>query len=321
VIPISGFLVGGAHQLFSNDVLIKSINWFELHFFDSSTITGPMIITFYLNYILIFINIILLFTLVISLISVSNRIFFRKKFDNESLDPLYNNLSINSSNKRKHSIKVFLYIAGFLLNWLLFKSLFGIIGIVYSSIGMILIFMIIRVYIRLRKSNIIIYKFYLKKLIKTQFKLKYLIYTIISVSYLIAIYMMVSFYYPFGFIWPSNFVVHFMFGYLVLPVFFSIEILLRKVIYPQLNFIKHKNRILMIIAILLIISLILMTQKLSLFPSVLFMYLIFLLAILLNTKVFQNIKSFYLVVLISFSSVQLFFAAVLSNAIGVSMVI
>jgi len=133
--------------------------------------------------------------------------------------------------------------------------------------------------------------------------------------------MMFSFYYPFGFIWPSNFVVHFLMGYLVFPVFLSIELLLRKVIYPQLRHFKQKNSMLIIIAIILIISLTIMTQKLSLFPSVLFMHMFFLLVILLNTKIYQNVNSFYPIVLISFTIIQIFFAAVLSNAIGVSMVI
>jgi len=161
----------------------------------------------------------------------------------------------------------------------------------------------------------------LKKIIKTQFKLKYLIYTMISVSYFIIIYMTFSFYYPFGFIWPSNFNLYFILGYLEFPVFFSVELLLRKVIYPQLSFIRHKNRLTMIIATILIISLMLMTQKLSFFPSGILMYLIFLLVIQLNTKIFQNVKSFYPVVLISFTIIQIFFATLLSNAIGVCMVI
>ncbi len=321
VIPISGFLLGGAHQLFSDNVLIKAINWFELHFFSCSIINGPIVFTFYLNYILIFVNIILIFTMVISLISVSSRIFFRERRDSERSDQMSYNLLFGTSNKRKQSIKVIIYVAGFLLNWLLFESIFGIKGILYSSISMIFVFAIIRSFTYFKKAKDIRYKLNLKKIIKTQFKLTYLIFVVICFSYLITIYMMFSFYYPFGFIWPSNFIVHFILGYLVFPVFFSIEILLRKVIYPQLSFIKHKNRVVIIIAIIIIISLMFMTQKLSYFPSVIFMYLIFLLVILLNTKIFQNVKSFYPIVLISFSTIQIFFAAVLSNAIGVSMVI
>jgi predicted esterase len=321
VIPISGFSLGGAHQLFSNEVLIKSINWFELHFFGSALINGPIVITFYLNYVLIIINIILIFTMLISLISVSSRIFFRKEKDAENIDLVKDNFVINSTTKRKQSIKIIFYITGFLLNWLLFEIIFGMIGLVYSSIGMIFVFTIIKVHLYLKKSRGIKKRSTLIKIIKAQFKLKYIIYSIFCVSYFILIYMIFSFYYPFGFIWPSNFVVHFFLGYLVFPVFLSVELLLRKVIYPNLSSFKHKNRVLISIAIVIIFSMMLMTQKLSFFPSELFMYGIFLLVILLNTKIFQNVKSFYPIVLISFSIVQIFFAAVLSNAIGVSMVI
>ncbi|MFX0024287.1 MAG: alpha/beta hydrolase [Candidatus Hermodarchaeota archaeon] len=321
VFPITGFLLGGAHQLFSNEVLIESINWFELHFFGSTIINGPIVITFYLNYALIIINIILIFTLLISLISVSSRIFFRKENDNETAVLIDNNLVISTPTKRKQSVKLLLFITGFLLNWLLFESIFGIIGLVYSSIGMIVILKIIKIKTLLKKKIGSKKKSDLLTNIKTQLKLKYIIYSIFCVSYFILIYMIFSFYYPFGFIWPSNFIVHFLWGYLVFPVFLSIELLLRKVIYPYLVSFKHKDGILMISAIVIIFSLMLMTQKLSFFPSELFMYVIFLLAIILNTKIFQNVKSFYPVVLISFSMVQIFFAAVLSNAIGVSMVI
>ncbi|MFW9970715.1 MAG: alpha/beta fold hydrolase [Candidatus Odinarchaeota archaeon] len=321
LIPISGFLLGSAHQLYSNDVLIKSINWFELHFFGSISINGSITITFYLNYILIFINIILLFTMIISLVSVSSRIFFRKGKDSEMIQSLDYNLPIKTSSKQKCAIKVILSVVGFLLNWFLFEKIFGIIGILYGSLDMVFIFTLINCYYYFKRSKDMRIQFNLKRIIKSQFKWKYIIYTIISVSYFIIIYMMFSFYYPFGFIWPSNFAVYFFLGYLVFPVFLSIEILLRKVIYPQLSFIKNKNRVIMIIALVLIISMVFMTQKLSFFPSGLLMYVIFLLVILLNTKIFQNVKSFYPIIIITFTIIQIFFATLLSNVFGVCMVI
>ncbi|MFX0039855.1 MAG: alpha/beta hydrolase [Promethearchaeota archaeon] len=321
LIPVSGFLLGGAHQLFSNDVLIKSINWFEYHFFDSLVINGPIIITFYLNYLLIFLNIFLIFTMVISLISVSSRIFFRKKEKNKTLNSISYDMSINKSDKFKQSIKIMFYITVFILNWLIFEKIFGTIGLLYSSLTMIFIFTVKRFYNHFKNYKDIRYKFNLKKILKMQFNFKYVIFMMSSVIYFIIIYMIFSFYYPFSFIWPSNFIVDFLLGYLIFPLFFSIEILLRKVIYPKLNFIKNKNRLIMIIAAILIISLMLMTQKLSFFPSGISMYMILLLVILLNTKIFQNINSFYLVVLISFTIIQIFFATLLSNALGVCMVI
>ncbi len=306
VIPIEGFLLGGGHQLFSDEVLIESINWFESHFFGSPSINGHIFITFYFNYALIFINIILIFISIISLISISSRLFFKKEKRFVDFNSLDFEISIDTPNKRKLIITTTLYIGVFLLNWALFEKFYGLIGIIYASLLMLVSFAVIRIISFLKKPKEIRNFISLKQMINNQFKLKYLIFTLIWATYFIAIYMLFSFYYPFGFIWPSNFVVDFMLSYLALPVFFSIEILLRKVIYLRLKFLKSegsKNRVLIITAIITMITLMALTRQLSYFPSVLFMYIVLLLVIIQNTKIFQNVKSFYPVVLISFTIV------------------
>ncbi|UCC21007.1 MAG: alpha/beta fold hydrolase [Promethearchaeota archaeon] len=320
VVKISGFIFGGGHQLYSDEVIIKSINWFEFHFFGSSILNGPILISFYLNYVLIFINIIILFIMVISLISISGQIFFRRN-KSENFNSLKYDLLVNRSNKKKESIKIFLYIGAFILNWFLFVKIFGTIGILYGSLSMIMIYATIRIYIHLKNPKELRNKYSLKHTIRMQLKLKYLIFIVICVAYFIAIYMLFSFYYPFGFIWPSNFIEYFSLGYLIFPIFLSVELLLRKVIYPHLRYIKHKNIVLVITAIVIIMNLTLLTQKLAFLPSVLFMHLIFLIVIIQNGKILQNVNSFFPVVFISFTIIQIFFAAVLSNAIGVSITI
>ncbi len=324
VIPLRGPLLGGGHQLFSDIVLIDSINWFENHFFKSMTINGPVIITFYLNYVLIFLNIILLFIIIISLISVSSRIFFRKSYKSKEIDSLLHKTSLTTSTKRKQILKIILYVGSFSLNWLVFERIFSIKGILYGSLNIIFFYAVLRLLVYLKKHKHERSKLRIKELITSQFKLKYIVFTIICTVYFIGIYMIFSFYYPFGFIWPSNFVVHFTLGYLAFPVFLSIEILLRKVIYPQLNYLKaenSKNRVLILATMIIMIILMLLTMKISHFPSVLFMYIIFLMVILQNTKILQYIKSFYPVVIISFTIIQIFFATVLSNAIGVNLIL
>lgn len=324
VIPIEGFLLGGGHQLFSDGVLIESINWFENHFFGTPNINGRISITFYYNYVIIFINIIVIFISVISLISISSQLFFRNEKKLENINYFNSNKSINTLNKQKLVISTIGSIGAFLLNWVLFEKFFGLVGIVYGSILMLGTFTVISILKFLKKTKDRKYLNTLKLNIRNQFKSSYLIFTLVCASYFIAIYMLFSFYYPFGFIWPSNFVVDFMLSYLFLPVFLSIEILLRKVIYPKLKILKSeksKNRVLIITAIILMITLMTLTSQLSYLPSVLFMYIILLLMIIQNTKIFQNVKAFYPVVLISFTIVQIFFAAVISNAIGVSLIV
>jgi dienelactone hydrolase len=317
-------LIAGGHQLFSDKVLIDSINWFEYYFFESISLNGPIIITFYLNYVLIFLNIILLFVIVISLISVSSRIFFRKKHNFKKYHSTdYQSIS-TSRTKGKQKLKIILLVGFFLINWFIFERIFGIKGILYGSLIFIFTYMVIKLIDYLKKPKHERNKMKLREIIKSQFKLKYILFTIICTSYFIGVYMIFSFYYPFGFIWPSNFTVHFILGFLAFPVFLSIEILLRKVIYPQLNSLNSqssKNRVLSIITIIIILSLMLLTVYISHFPSVLFMYIIFIMVIILNTKIQQSVKSFYPVIIISFSIIQIFFAAVLSNAIGVNIIL
>jgi predicted esterase len=324
LMTMKGFMIGGVHQLFSNKVLKVSINWFEYHFFNSKVINGPIYITFYWNYILIIINIALLFMSVIYLISISSKIFFRKEQGIKDLNSSSYETLISNSYKKRQILKVVLWIGAFLLNWAIFERIFGLQGVLFASLNMILIYYLTKLILFLKKPKKIGVKLNFTKNLKAQLKLKYLIFTILSTVYLITIYMMFSFYYPFSFIWPSNFAVHFILGYFAFPVFLSIELLLRKVIYPQLNFLKSKgskNKVIMITTILVLISLMFLTKRLSYFPSLLFTFLIFILVIIKNTKIFEKINSFYLVVIVSFSIIQIFFAAVISNAIGIGLTI
>ncbi|MFW9895512.1 MAG: alpha/beta hydrolase family protein [Candidatus Thorarchaeota archaeon] len=322
VIGIQGELIGGGHQLFSDQVLINSINWFEHHFFGSIIINGGIYISFYLNYILIFLNITLIFVIVISLISVSSRLFFRKKHQPKNLKALGSKIFIDTSNRGKDIIKIPLLIVVFLFNWYILEYIYGIKGILYASLYFLFAYFGLKIFKFFRKSKIERCRCRIKEILKLQFNIKYMVFTIISTMYFIAIYMIFSFYYPFGFIWPSNFAVHFTLGYLVFPIFLSIEILLRKLIYPQLKSLKSessKTRVLTLISLIIMIVLMFLSMRISILPSSLFMYIMFLLVIIQNTKIFQNVKSFYPVVIITFIVVQIFFAGVLSNAIGVNI--
>lgn len=324
VIPITGFLIGGAHQLFSNDVLIKSINWFEQYFFNSETLNGPIIITFYWNYVLIFVNIVLIIIITTYLISISSKLFFKKKNDGVECINININGQIFPSNKKKQILKIILYTGAFVLNWILFKIIFSSIGIIYASLNMICVYLATKLFIHFKKprhervtQNII-------KRIKSQWKVKYIIYIIISMSYFIVLYIIFSFYYPFAFIWPANLTLHSLLAFLAFPIYLSIELFLRKVIYPQLKYTNSessKNKVIIMSAIVLIISLTALTPHLSGFPSGVFTSFVFLIVIILNTKMFESIKCFYPIVVMSFSIIQIFLASLLSNAIGVNMIL
>ncbi|KKM63883.1 hypothetical protein LCGC14_1507000 [marine sediment metagenome] len=79
VFPITEPLFGGGHQLYSNRVLIKSINWFEQHFFSSKTINGSISISYLWNYVFIFASLIILIFFILLLITFTSSYFTKEK--------------------------------------------------------------------------------------------------------------------------------------------------------------------------------------------------------------------------------------------------
>lgn len=326
VIPITEPLIGGGHQLFSNVVLIESINWFENYFFKSETINGPINITFLVNYVVLFVTLLLLVLVVLSLISYSSK-FFRAKEDIIQKNSIKNDVPISKikvkAKKIKQILKIIFYTTIFLLNWEIFERMFGFVGIFLASLNISIIYFTVKLiyYLKDLKEKRVKFDIHqFKELIKSEFQLKYLFYAILSNFYFIAIYLIISFSYPFAFMWPSNFLNSVLAALIAFPIYFSMEIFYRKVIYPQLNFLKDERKKtlwIILIAIFIQINLMTLTWAWAFFPSVMFMYLIFLYAIIQNTLIYENTKRFSTVILSSFDIIQLFFGAVISNAIGI----
>jgi hypothetical protein len=220
---------------------------------------------------------------------------------------------------------IVLFSAIFIINWQVFAYFFGSIGILYASLVFCIIFIIIHTilyFIKLRQDRVKFNKAEVKRFLRREFKAKYMIYAIVCSSYFIIVYLIFSFSYPFGFIWPSNFY-YLVFSELLFPVYLSLELLFRKVIYPQLNFVKSeksKSKIIMVCAIIVYGNLMFLTQVFSFLPSVVFTYLIFLIVTIINTIIYENTRAFSFVLLCSFNILQLFFSAVISNVIGVGAV-
>jgi len=326
IIPITEPLIGGGHQLFSNVVLIESIKWFENYFFKSETINGPINITFLVNYVVLFVTLLLLILIVLSLISYTSK-FFRDKEDITQKKLVKNDFPISKikvkAKKLTQILKIIFYTTIFLLNWEIFERIFGFGGIFLASLNISIIYFTVKLiyYLKDLKEKRVKFDIHqFKELIKSEFQLKYLFYAILSNVYFIVIYLILSFSYPFAFMWTSNVLNSVLAVWIVFPIYFSMEILYRKVIYPLLSFLKDeqkKTRWLILIAIYVQINLMMLTWAWAFFPSVIFMYLIFLYAIIQNTLIYENTKRFSTVILSSFNIIQLFFAAVISNAIGI----
>ncbi|MFX1375081.1 MAG: alpha/beta hydrolase family protein [Promethearchaeota archaeon] len=330
LINITTPLFGGAHQLFSNKVIVESIKWFELIFFGSETINGQIIITFIWNYILIFLNLGLLIAIIFLLISYSAKFFrLRPESNNQILEKEKDSLSkikrikkkINSSIK---IIQIVCYSSLFILNWLYFNYHLGLIGIFYASLVFSGSFIIIKFFIyliRLKRQEIRFNKQHIKDIIKQEFNLSVLAYSAICSWYFILVYFIFSFYYPFAFIWPSN-ILNVFISITIFPIYLSIEILFRKIMYPLLNFVKsekNKARITIISAFIIYITLMTIARSYTYLPSVLFTFVIFLIVTVGNTIIYEHTRTFSAVLVSSFSIIQLFFSAVISNVIGLGL--
>jgi len=326
VFNITGPLIGGEHQLFSDVVIIESIKWFEDNFFNSISLNGPINITFIVNYIVIFITLFLLVFIVLSLISYSSKFIpYKKEVPPVEIVRMGTTLSKikDKAIKVKPILKIVLYTTIFLLNWEIFERVYGLAGIFLASLNITVIYFTVKIILYLRKLREDEVKFDLnqiKALIKSEFQLKYLIYALVCNFYFIVIYLIFSYFYPFAFMWPSNFLNTVLAAAMAFPVYYSLELLYRKAIFPQLSFLKEerKKTILMVIIVVFVnINLMTLTWTWAFFPSVMFMYLIFLYATIQNTLIYENTQRFSSVILSSFALIQLFFAAVVSNALGI----
>jgi len=322
VISLSGFILGSPHQLFSDATLIDSINWFELKFFKSELLNGPIHILFALNYVSILITLGLLFTIILLTISYAAKSF------NIGIDPqvevsTFKPSDVSKFKKTRQGIKIAIYTIIFIINWEIFSQIFGIAGIFLASLNISLIYAFIAYRIYSKKLNQEDKKFNIVKLLKSQIQPKRLLFAIFCSAYFIGVYVLFSISYPFAFMWPSN-VLNLMIAIIVFPIYFSLEVLYRKVIYPQLNFLKserQKSYVIIGIATYVQINLITLTSSWAFFPSVLFTYLIFLIVIIQNTLIYEKTTCFTTVILSSFTIIQLMFATVISNAFGIGAVL
>ena len=324
VIRITEPLIGGGHQLFSNSVLLSTIHWFEIKFFKSATINGHIELSFIWNYILIFTTLVILVIIIVVLIAYSSMFFTKKTKSERKILKIRSNL-LPKLRKPLRISAIVLYSAIFIINWQIFAYFFGSIGILYASLVFCSIFIIIHTilyFIKLRKERVRFNSTEVKNFFKREFKFKYIIYAIVCSFYFIIVYLIFSFSYPFGFMWPSNFN-YLVFSEVLFPVYLSLEILFRKVLYPQLNFVnseKSKSKIIMVCAIIVYGNLMFLTQVFSYLPSVLFTYFIFLIVTIINTIIYENSRAFSFVLLCSFNILQLFFSTVISNIVGVGAV-
>lgn len=331
LINITQHLLGDPHYLFSDKVLIKTINWLELNFFHSENINGSIHLSYKTSLILLLLGILALFLTSLGIIENSTRVFFKRKV--EMPQEIENNFNEISDGKIKIIVKkiskIFIYFSGFIFIWIFFYSFLGIYGIVFAPISIISIYFVailikfILTAERKREKFIFYIRSRLKNEIKSQIHKNVLLYSFFSVIIFLVLYITYSIFYPFAFFSPINFV-DFILTYSIYPFYLAIELFYRKVIYPHLSFIKSPNKktsITCVMAITNVLILMILSRDLFVITSVVVTYLVFLAVIIINSLIYENTNKFSSVLIGSFIIIQIFFGSAISSILGIGSII
>ena len=323
LITVTEHLIGGPHFLFSDKVLIDTINWFELHFFNSEAINGPIHLSYVTTYLLLTNSLTALFLMVLAIIVFCSKYFSIKNYDEKMYQTKIKN-QLSKYEIIKQIVKITLYFTIFLSIWIVFISIMGIVGLIFASIALILLYFIV-VFIKyalcaekIGERLSLYIESRLKNEIKSQFHKNVLAYSLISTVLFLGLYISFSFCYPFAFFTPVN-ALSYILTLTIYPFYIVMEIFYRKVIYPGLYFLKSSERsiITSLLAILNILILMTFSTKLFLISAAFATYLIILAAIILNSLIYEKTNKFSSVLISSFIIIQLFFGSTISTILGI----
>ena len=306
---------GSPHQLISNKVLIESINWFEEIFFDSETKNEPIYISYVINYILLGVSLVALFSTIFYFMNYISQYFDFKRDLNRKSSRIIPKKEISIQ-----IVKIITYFAVFISIWLFFTVQFGLIGLFYASIIVLFSYISIKLAIFMIKERD---KFNLNDFLKSQYDEDAFVYTILCTGIFLGLYIAFSIIYPFVFVFPSH-PISILLALSVYPLYLCFEIFYRKILYPQLNFIRSRKSKTVLITTLAIINhliLISLNINLALLPAVLVFYLIFLLVIIKNSLIYEKTGKFITMIISSFIIIEIFFSAAISQALGIYSVL
>ncbi|MFX1456895.1 MAG: alpha/beta hydrolase family protein [Promethearchaeota archaeon] len=325
---IKSHLFGGPHYLFSDEVISETINWFELKFFNSVTINGPIRLSYFMNYVLIGLSFIGLFLTILSIMKYSFKYFSIKDYSKvvrnvTKPDP------INRHQYIKNYFIVILCFIGFLTLWILMMKLIRIMSLLITPIIFLLIyfFYILIKYIitaEVKGEKISTYiELRLKDEIKSQFQKNVILYSLLCTSLFLLFYTVFSLGYPFAFFIPVN-VLAYILTFEIYPFYLSMEIFYRKIIYPNLSFIKSATNKTIITSLMEMVNIFILfyfSGPLFLISAMLVTYLIFLAVMVINSIIYERTNKFSSVMISSFIIIQIFFGSVVSTILGFGSIV
>ncbi|MBD3342616.1 MAG: alpha/beta fold hydrolase [Candidatus Lokiarchaeota archaeon] len=313
-------LLGGAHNLYCEKVMIETIQFFEKIFFGSKYKNGEINLTYDLNFVLIYISFIALFFTTLSIMLYFSKYFSIKidyRFISEATPK-----EIEKSEKKSQRKKIFKYILAFVSVWGLSVLFFGILGLLVAPIIIILFYAIfkLKAYYNLKPEE---RDFSIKETLKYQFDKNAIAYSVFCTFVFLTAYMIYTGTYPFAFFIPSS-IITFVLAFSVYPWYFAFELFYRKIIYPELYYVKSplmRIGIVTFLALITQIILLVLALPYSVVQPVFATFIVSLAVIIINSVVYEKTKRFGVGILSSFIIIQIFFGAALQTALSVNSVI
>lgn len=241
--PVNG--VQEAHSLSHNSVMIKTIRWFEKEFFESESKNGPIQLTYQYDWLLLLLTLLTSYLTIFSLMIYASKFILKLKAS-KAIKSSYRRKIASESNltpasKKKKQIAVLsLSIPIFVSLWFLGGLLFGWWASIFASAMIILIYLLFFRRILRKDEPIEDKKLTLIEKIKSEDSKKSIVYSIFCASLFLAFYFIFALIYPFWLLYPLTFLA-FVISLIYIPIYLSMEIFYRKIIYPSLDFIKSKK--------------------------------------------------------------------------------
>ena len=328
LVEIKHHLFGGPHYLFSDVVLSETINSFELKFFNSETINGPIKLTYVINFFLIGLSLLALFLTALSIMRLTYKYFSIKDY-HKRIITLEKDKSMRRKANIRHLIVASLCYVSFLAIWILSLKYIGVLGLIIAPLIFVLIYFIyvfikylISAEIKGEKLSVYI-KLRLKDEIQSQFQKNVILYSLFSTGIFLTLYMIFSLSYPFGFFSPANILVYIL-TFEIYPFYLAMEIFYRKIVYSRLTFIKSPTNRTIIVSVMEVGNILILmyfSSPLFLISAMFATYLIFLVVMVMNSIIYERTNKFSSVMISSFIILQIFFGSVVSTILGFGSIV
>ena len=218
---------------------METINWFEIHFFGSEIINGPITQSWGLILILIILTFIGYTTTILSVMIFTSKFFFKKK---EAINQEYKEeeISQESGKIKQFSIFIIFYFIFFgvwfltsqILDWMIFWIV---------PLFLIALFLIYDYFKWNARNKEVPISNWFKGLIKTEFNASVVLYSLFSSFLFLMFFIIISMSIPFAFFRPNS-IGAFLLSIILVPFYTSMELLYRKLLLPSLEFIHSKKR-------------------------------------------------------------------------------